>query len=613
MKRILYFLGSVYLAVGLLAASALIVIAGTFAESFTDSHLYAASLAYSNPIFLLLFSLFFVNILVSALRRWPFQRKHIPFLVTHLGLLMIISGVMAKNLFGVQGHMALKEGAASDTLVIPETFMLHRQKADGTVEQTPLSESGVVNFYPHGEESYETWIKGKFAFLDGIQPFPAYNYEGEVEVSTRLKIPGDHADHWDVYAYYADDPIEVAKKVYLKDLGLRLTDRKTKNVVYEGPLDGTFSLDKITLASGMTIPLSGAQALLNQPYSPLAADLITTPKLLFVKGEDTHFFAIDAFGHLFHDVFYSKKLERYLAYDKGFSGYAVQAKVPFPFNREAREKKIADRLDCRIPEKERKGCEWGAYLRGIELKDWPLASLMNYITDPAEYRRALLQQIFLVAEELPKCPQEASNEEMFEVYLQAHGLTIADLWQDQGVAFEEQMVFECPLTQRLEPLPPQKKLEENRPLIVVKIDNLYQTLLYDPHATGLCWPKGGMLLSFRPEIKKIPYKVRLRDARQINYLHQTQAYSYESDLLITDLKNQTAIEKTVSMNEVHETWDGYRFYLSSIYPPEETSVQQIRLVVNRDPVKYWLTYPGGLVVALGILLLFNLRNFRGTH
>ena len=104
--------------------------------------------------------------------------------------------------------------------------------------------------------------------------------------------------------------------------------------------------------------------------------------------------------------------------------------------------------------------------------------------------------------------------------------------------------------------------------------------------------------------------MRLRNARQINYPNSSQPYSFESDLIIADIANHTAVEKTVSMNNVHETWDGYRFYLANITPGEETAVQRIQLVVNHDPAKYLLTYPGALIMTLGIVLLFWLRPYK---
>ena len=64
------------------------------------------------------------------------------------------------------------------------------------------------------------------------------------------------------------------------------------------------------------------------------------------------------------------------------------------------------------------------------------------------------------------------------------------------------------------------------------------------------------------------------------------------------------------MNRVHETWEGYRFYLSSISPQEEGFLKKIQLVVNHDPGKYWLTYPGAIILTLGIILLFWLNPYK---
>ena len=60
------------------------------------------------------------------------------------------------------------------------------------------------------------------------------------------------------------------------------------------------------------------------------------------------------------------------------------------------------------------------------------------------------------------------------------------------------------------------------------------------------------------------------------------------------------------MNNVYETKDGYRFYLANMTPESK----QAQLIVNHDPVKYILTYPGGVILALGIILLFWRSNKR---
>ena len=101
----LRWLGGVELAICLIGVAAVAVAWGTYLESKSQSHLFAASVVYGHLGFTVLLLLFFVNILFSALRRWPFERKHLPFLLTHLGLLFVLAGAMAKQQWGLQGVM----------------------------------------------------------------------------------------------------------------------------------------------------------------------------------------------------------------------------------------------------------------------------------------------------------------------------------------------------------------------------------------------------------------------------------------------------------------------------------------------------------------------------
>ena len=131
------FLASFKFAIVLIFFSAVLVIAGTFLESTHDSHRIAEDWIYHNPIFQVLLAGYFVNILLSALSRYPFKKRHIPFLITHLGLLMIISGVFIKTQFGVQGHMQLIEGTASDDLIYPNKPALYVENRWGASQSIP--------------------------------------------------------------------------------------------------------------------------------------------------------------------------------------------------------------------------------------------------------------------------------------------------------------------------------------------------------------------------------------------------------------------------------------------------------------------------------------------
>ena len=168
------------------------------------------------------------------------------------------------------------------------------------------------------------------------------------------------------------------------------------------------------------------------------------------------------------------------------------------------------------------------------------------------------------------------------------------------------IILETPLTPSWIAQPAPIKKEDQRPLISFLYQNRIINLGFDPQGLGMKWPLeiGQSVVRFQPLFQKIPYSVRMRQARQVNYPNSNQPHSYEADVIIRDLRTGDIVETTLKMNQVHETWDGYRFYLSGMSPGDETAVKRVQIVVNHDPVKYFLTYPGAIILALGIVLLF---------
>jgi hypothetical protein len=169
------FLGGLPLALVLIGLAAVLVIAGTFIEANASSHSLADKWIYKSPLFQLLLIGFFINILTSALMRYPFKRRHIPFLLTHLGLLMVIAGVFIKQQWGVQGSIELMEGTSSKNLVLPGTQALIVDYRNGKTARYPLDKPlpppfKKIAILPHAKETYHSWIEGDFIHLLGQKP-----------------------------------------------------------------------------------------------------------------------------------------------------------------------------------------------------------------------------------------------------------------------------------------------------------------------------------------------------------------------------------------------------------------------------------------------------------
>lgn len=631
MKKIYHFLGGIYFAILLISSIALFVITGTFLESITASHRYASLFTYDNPLFTLLLGCLFINILFSATRRYPFKSRHIPFLTTHIGLLMILAGVFIKNAFGTQGAMFIIEGSSSDEITLNNRYEILMESRSGKTKFSLQAPSAldkvkvrVAAYAPHHIEHYETAIKEDHLYLANKKPIP---------LGVREHILIDSIQ-WEVLGLKNDSPLEEAEKI---------------------------------------------------------KEQVKTPLLLFIQSNNKlHFFAFDGHGRIEHQIIDHDDLHSYIAYDSGFGGYSIPLTFPYCSLSLAEEKaadlaflknnlrdslklkrQLSPPLDffknicqensldfpetcinflvewqksqkliydtedfsvissCKsISEKELIACHWiSVLLQQIEPRlvkedllsiledlEWPLLTALKELAPGEDLLQALTYQIYAIAEELPE-PKQINYPGLLSAYLRLYGIQFDAVSQMIERENPQEITFELPLSLKHTKILPMAKLEDNTPSVTLQIDDgktkELVTLGYQRNGGGLKWPvlNGKYLLRFQSETQPIPYTVRLRNARQINYPGTDQAYSYESDLIFTDKRSKEGVEKTISMNRVHETWDGYRFYLSNISPGNETDIQRIQLAVNHDPAKYIVTYPGALIASLGIFLLFWMRPY----
>lgn len=784
-KKVYRFLGSVYLAIMLIASLAIMVTAGTFLESKTGSHLYASHYTYGNPVFAGLLWLFFINILVSAMHRWPFRVRHIPFLITHFGLLMVIGGVLIKNSFGVQGSMSITEGSSSQEIFLGNTHVIHLEKraedaseiitADYPIKDNspftlltsskPFSEVQLklLNLYPHSREKFETWIKKDVAVISGFPIIPVVEMKHQLlGAAKKLRTNNKQLELWYLLAFKTVDVADISQEVYVEGTKLIFKNATTYDLMQtttlKEALASPVALNGIQVATSlhwnysaengfqdpylafefrfpegnqetMQVPLNGERSLQNINVSSqhlgnlsIAVSVARHPTLLFAvdPANDVHYFVYDSFGRVYSQIFHTDAISDLMVYDRGFGGYFVQAKIPFPnfaTDNETMEKtalwklsnrlknsleakaelapplellalacqdanedfcecciellrlwdkshawilsdntlltpklrKVLDHLDWSlVPESHLNGTLWATQLFRTmppntqdffnELKEhgWPLPMGIKAKMTSEELGSmldGLTMQVFSLGDQ-PFFLQQAEKDHvlLLTTYLRVFGIHLQNImpavqptWEEvreylvskgQDIPEFSEVAIETPLTTLHQPEMPLQKMEDNRPLahLQVSTDQLSEriTVAYDRYGINLKWPilNGSYLIRFQSQFQKIPYRIRLRDARQVNYPNSLQPYSYESDVIISNQQGEIVDEATISMNHVYETWDGYRFYLASLSPANENEIQKIQVVVNYDPAKYWLTYPGGIIVTTGIILLFWMRPYR---
>jgi hypothetical protein len=127
---LLRFFGSLKLAVVVLVLLAVAMASGTFLESHDNARV-AAQIVYRSWWFNGLLALLAVNVAAAALTRWPWKRRHVGFVITHAGIIILLGGCSAAFHYGTEGMMEMHMGETPSnivriedealTIVVPET------------------------------------------------------------------------------------------------------------------------------------------------------------------------------------------------------------------------------------------------------------------------------------------------------------------------------------------------------------------------------------------------------------------------------------------------------------------------------------------------------------
>jgi hypothetical protein len=122
-NKVFRFFASVKAAVVVIFGLAVALATATFMESAYDTPT-AQYYIYKSVPFLILLTFFGINIICSALSRWPWKKRHTPFLVAHLGIIMLLTGSWMTQQFGLDGNMRISEGEISSTVELDNASLM---------------------------------------------------------------------------------------------------------------------------------------------------------------------------------------------------------------------------------------------------------------------------------------------------------------------------------------------------------------------------------------------------------------------------------------------------------------------------------------------------------
>jgi hypothetical protein len=138
LKKFYKTFGSLKLAVVLLSSFAGILIFSTFYESKTSTR-EAQALVYQSWWFIGLLLLLGTNVFAAAMARYPWKGYQTGFVVTHLGIIVLLTGSIIGLLFGVEGSLTMTEGGPPRAFLTQDFEVVQVMRhSDHAVATVPL-------------------------------------------------------------------------------------------------------------------------------------------------------------------------------------------------------------------------------------------------------------------------------------------------------------------------------------------------------------------------------------------------------------------------------------------------------------------------------------------
>ena len=119
---VVHALGSLKMALALLLVLLVMSAYGALYESWSSNKLAQAHV-YKAPWFLVWVVALAVNLVAVTLTRWPWQRKHAAFIITHYGIVVILVGALVGMVWGKEGFVTLRVGEATRQLSLKQKIL----------------------------------------------------------------------------------------------------------------------------------------------------------------------------------------------------------------------------------------------------------------------------------------------------------------------------------------------------------------------------------------------------------------------------------------------------------------------------------------------------------
>ncbi|HEY8269345.1 MAG TPA: cytochrome c biogenesis protein ResB [Pseudobdellovibrionaceae bacterium] len=231
------FISSVRLAVPTMLILCVLVGWGTILESLYNAE-YASLRVYKSWWFSIFMLILWLNIFCAPLARYPFKKHQIGFVVTHIGLLILLAGGLVTNRLGIDGQLQVMEGTSNSSVMLSRLMVGYQTEGSPSIQKIVFDRS--INSKDSSNLDFINKELGAWFKVNQYLPFAKVekNYESspvtsdETSISFIMKSQFFNVTEW---LSTQDEPekqmgpatLRIVKGEYVAANNSRKTEKKT--------------------------------------------------------------------------------------------------------------------------------------------------------------------------------------------------------------------------------------------------------------------------------------------------------------------------------------------------------------------------------------------------
>ncbi|MBT7609990.1 MAG: hypothetical protein HN576_09550 [Bacteriovoracaceae bacterium] len=556
-------------------------VAGTIIESRYNAEV-ANLRIYSVTWFIVLLFLLWINIFCAAVSRIPFKKHQIGFVITHIGMLLLLIGSIMTKLFGIDGSIQIQEKSQSNYVSLPE--LVYEIGENGQPGYSKV-------FFP---KSLEPLGKGELDFLNNSKhPLFVINYVPFVEPNRAAtpSLSGAGALNFKLESQFfnVDESLHLTEKPdmrmgpalirYVKNKSViknTKTPKKLKQKEIKGPRINIYDVASNTLLKSVPLNKLLKTALKIKEATVKVVKIFEQAVVVGNKLDEGGQKGVNPALELSF-VFNGKTL-RDVVYAK-FPTFSMLTKENLPIRIEYKHPKITDT----------KSLDAHGASSGEMAQTLPDGNVIEFVQNKNNSTQV---EIVLFKNKKEVLSKIVSIGESVETPWMGMKITLLSLGAKEQHNHDHNEV-------KIIPLPLKAKLPPSA-LKVATMDGT-STWIIENQSKSIRLNGQELPIYFGRNSINLPFSIYLEKFYKKDYPGSTTPMSYESDIK----RNGQGETIKIAMNEPYK-YGGYTFYQSS-YILQEGRPPVTVLSVNKDPGR-WVKYIGSLILCLGIMIFTLMRS-----